>query len=175
MQIRLTGLTYAALGAGALIPGAAAAQTVDVTLALPQLKVAEYHKPYVAVWIEKEGTAPRTLSVWYDVAKRNNSGVKWLRDVRMWWRAAGRTATMPADGISGATRAPGTHKLSFTAGRGGMPALSGGSYTLVIEAARESGGRETVRVPFTLGAAGNATAKAAGTAELGAVAVSVHR
>lgn len=173
MQFRVTGLTLAAIGGA--FPAAAGAQTLDVSLELPRLKVAEYHRPYVAVWIEKEGTPARTLSVWYDVEKRNNAGAKWVRDVRMWWRSAGRSMTLPADGISGATRAAGVHKLSFTAGRGGMPALSPGKYTLVVEAAREAGGRELLRLPFAWNGARPVTATAKGQNELGAVSLNAHR
>lgn len=163
----------AALGATALaVP--ATAQTLDVTFTLPRLSVAEYHRPYVAIWIEKEGAPARTVSILYDLGKRNNAGAKWLRDVRSWWRASGRSLTLPADGVSGATRAPGTHKLSFTAGKGGMPTLAPGKYTILVEAARETGGREVVRVPVTVTAAG-AKGSAAGTAELGAVNVVVSR
>ena len=32
---------------------AAAPATMDVTITIPQLKVAEYHRPYVAIWVEK--------------------------------------------------------------------------------------------------------------------------
>ena len=46
-RIALTGVT--ALGAAA---GPALAQTMDVTVTIPRLSVAEYHKPYVAIWIE---------------------------------------------------------------------------------------------------------------------------
>ncbi len=176
MQIRhtliLTG--SATLGAAGALAAPATAQTLDVTLTLPRLSVAEYHRPYVAIWIEKEGAPARTLSILYDVEKRNNAGVKWLRDVRSWWRASGRALSLPADGVSGATRAPGTHKLSFTAGKGGMPNLAPGKYTLVVEAAREVGGREVVRVPLTIGASG-AKGSATGSAELGAVNVVVSR
>jgi hypothetical protein len=173
MQFRITGLTLAAIG-GAL-PAAASAQTLDVTLTLPRINVAEYHKPYVAVWLEKAGGPATTLTVWYDVNKRNDAGKKWLSDVRMWWRASGRTLSLPADGVSGATRAPGTHKISFVGGRGAVPALGAGAYTLVIEAAREGGGREVVRVPVTIGANGAGAGKSAGKGELGAVAVAAHR
>jgi len=174
MQTRLTGLTFAALGGAGLFPAAAGAQTIDVTLTLPKLTVAEYHKPYVAIWIE--GTpAPKTLAIWYDVGKRNNAGTKWLRDVRTWWQRAGRSQTVPADGISGATRAPGVHKLSFTAGRGGLAALPAGNYTIVVEAARETGGREAVRIPFTWNGSRAVTGSAKGSAELGTVSISIHR
>ena len=69
MQFRLTGVTTAALGGLAFMPGAAGAQTLDLSITIPKLSVAEYHRPYVAVWLEKEGVAPRTIAVWYDVNK----------------------------------------------------------------------------------------------------------
>ena len=93
---------------------AAAPATMDVTINIPQLKVAEYHRPYVAIWVEKAGAPAKTVAVWYDYDMKNNEGTKWLRDVRQWWRAAGRTMTFPANGITGATRAPGAQKISFS-------------------------------------------------------------
>lgn len=164
-RIALLGLPLAATPA--------AAQNLDVSIALPRLTVAEYNKPYVAIWLEKAGATPRTLAVWYDHDMKDNEGTKWLRDVRQWWRVSGRSLKMPADGITGATRGPGTHPIRFTPGRGGMPQLSQGDYTLVVEAAREVGGRELVRLPFRW--TPGATARAAGTAELGAVSLAVRR
>jgi len=162
----LTGTAAGTLGAG--VP--AAAQTMDVTVTIPRLTVAEYHRPYVALWLEGAG-APRTLAVWYDFDMKNNEGTKWLRDVRQWWRAAGRSMQFPANGVTGATRAPGPQKISFAAGRGSLGALAPGQYTLVVEAAREVGGRELVRVPFAWPPRPGASARAAGTTELGAVSV----
>jgi len=174
MHIRLTGLTAAAIGAGGLFPAAAGAQTLDLSVEIPRLKVAEYHKPYVAVWLEKTGTTPRTLSVWYDVDKRGGEGTKWLRDVRQWWRTSGRGMTFPADGVSGATRAPGAQRLQLVGGRGSMPRLTPGEYTLVVEAAREVGGREMVRIPFSWnGTAAKGALK--GSTELGAVSFTLKR
>jgi len=172
MQFRLTGLTTAALGAGALLPNTAAAQTMDLSIELPRIRVAEYHKPYVAVWLEREGQPARTLSVWYDVDKRGGEGTKWLHDVRQWWRASGRTMSFPADGISGATRAPGVQKQRLVAGKGGMPALTPGQYTLVVEAAREVGGREMLTIPFEWPAKAQKLS-AQGKTELGKVGLAV--
>jgi hypothetical protein len=174
MQYRITGLTLAAIGAG--LPGAAGAQTLDLSVTIPQMKVAEYHRPYVAVWLEKEGAAPRTLQVWYDFDgnSKEGAGTKWLRDMRQWWRVVGRGMSFPADGVTGATKAAGTHKVSLVAGKGALPALAPGNYKLMVEAAREVGGREVVTVPFTWnGKAATATAK--GASELGAVTVSIKR
>jgi hypothetical protein len=70
----------------------------------------------------------------------------------------------PAGGVSGATRAPGHHTIALPAD------LKPGAYTLKVEAARETGGRELVSVPITLPRAGG---KAAGHDELGAVTVTL--
>ena len=162
-------LTGATLGLASGLAAPATAETLDLTVALPRMSVAEYHKPYVAIWLEKAGAPARTLSVWYDVGKRNNAGAKWLRDVRAWWRVSGRTMRFPADGVSAATRAPGPQRVSLPVGT-----LAPGAYTLVVEAARESGGREAVRVPFNWNGA-RATGRGAGRFELGAVNLTVQR
>ena len=163
-RIILTGLPLAAAAP-------AGAQTLDVSVTIPRQSVAEYHAPYVAVWLEKPGAPARTLSVWYDLDNRENGGKKWLTDVRTWWRASGRALNLPANGVSGATRPPGTHRLSFTPAQ--LAGLAPGQYTLVVEAAREVGGRELVRLPFALGQKG-ARAAASGKSELGAVTLSVR-
>lgn len=163
-RLLLTGT--AALGT---IAAPATAQTLNLSVGIPRLSVAEYHRPYVAIWIEKQGATPRTLSVWYDYDMKKGEGTKWLRDVRQWWRASGRTMTFPANGITGATRAPGAQKISFS--RAQLGATAAGDYTLVIEAAREVGGRELLRIPFTWPAKAGVGGRAAGKAELGAVTV----
>jgi hypothetical protein len=78
------------------------------------------------------------------------------------------------DGVSGATRPPGVQTLSFAPLRSGLDKLPAGDYRLVIEAAREAGGRELVRVPFTWPAKGKLAASAAGKEELGAVSIAVQ-
>ena len=148
----------------------AAAAGIDVTVNIPQLKVAEYHRPYVAMWIEQPGQTPaNTISIWYDDDMKANEGTKWLRDVRTWWRKSGRSMKFPAAGVSGATRAPGPQKISFTAGKGGMPNLAPGNYVLMIEAAREVGGREMLQLPFAWPPKPGQTVRAAGKTELGQV------
>ncbi len=150
------------LGGVALTPAIAAAETVTVTI--PQLPVAEYHKPYVAIWLEPQGGgAARTLAVWYDVKKRGNEpGTKWLSDLRAWWRKGGRSMAMPANGVSGATRAPGQYSIPLPAD------VKPGAYVLNVEAARETGGRELVQVPLTVP---RAQGRATGSHELGAVTI----
>jgi len=170
--MRLGLLTSAAFALGAT-PALAAELRVDIEI--PRLESAEYHAPYVAVWIEgADQAAIGTLSVWYDVDLRNNEGLTWLADVRTWWRKSGRSLTLPADGVSGATRAPGRHSVTFRADNATLRNLPAGEYTLAVEAARELGGREVVRVPFRWGGAGGPTS-AQGASELGAVNVTITR
>jgi hypothetical protein len=156
-----------------LIATPALAADLSVTVQVPELTVAEYHKPYVAVWIEGADKSVTNLAVWYDVKAKDNKGNEWLKDLRQWWRKIGRETTMPADGLSSATRAPGEHTLDFSGSNAPLKALKPGQYTLVVEAAREVGGRELLKVPFTWPAVSATSGKAQGTTELGAVTVTL--
>lgn len=168
---RLT-LAFSTTLAAGLVAGAVHAADLTVTVEIPRISSASYHRPYVAMWIEQaDQTAVQTLAVWYDTKLPNGEGKDWLKDLRTWWRKGGRALTLPADGVSGATRAPGRHSVTIPAAR--LRNLPAGQYNLVVEAARELGGREAVRVPFRWGAAN--TGRAAGTTELGAVSVAVTR
>lgn len=159
--MRALSLSLVVMGGAMAAP--AVAGTVNVTI--PRLNVAEYHRPYVAIWVEPEGGgAARTIAVWYEVKKGGNEpGTKWLSDLRSWWRKGGRSLSLPADGISGATRAPGTHKVALPAN------LPAGNYTLNVEAARETGGREVVSLPLTVP---NGSGQASGSTELGSITIS---
>lgn len=140
------------------------ASAASISVTIPRVTVAEYHKPYVAVWLEPTaGGTARTLTVWYEVKKGGNEpGTKWLSDLRAWWRKGGKSLKMPADGVSGATRAPGTYVIPLPAD------VKPGAYILNVEAARETGGRELVSLPLNL------SAKTSGKTELGAISVSAR-
>ncbi len=147
---------------------------IDLTVTIPQLKVAEYHRPYVAIYLEQAAGQPiRNLALWYDADNREDGGRKWLTELRQWWRKSGRTLKLPADGITGATRAPGPQKIAFTAGKAPLGTLPPGQYTLVVEAAREVGGKELLRLPFAWPARTPQTVTAAGTSELGTVTATI--
>ncbi|MBT9597207.1 MAG: DUF2271 domain-containing protein [Vitreoscilla sp.] len=152
-------------------PGLQAAE-LALKLELPRLPVAEYHAPYVAVWLQRAGdrTFAGHLAVWYDLKKKDNGGAKWLNDLRQWWRQAGRDTRMPVDGVSGATRAPGEHLIQLGGARA-LATLPSGDYELVVEAAREGGGREVVRLPLRWPATTAQQAQAQGGHELGRVSL----
>ncbi len=154
----------------------AVASELAVSVEVPTLDVAEYHKPYVSVWIENEKGESINLAVWYQVEERgqkSDKGEEWLKDMRQWWRRIGRDTDMPVDGVSGATRASGKHALTFTEGKAPLGKLAAGNYVLMVEAAREVGGRELVKVPFTWPAKTTAEQSAKGSKELGEVKLTV--
>jgi len=154
----------------ALVPAA----NLNVKLELPRLNAAEYHRPYVVIWIEKpDQSFAGNLTVWYDVKARNNGGTRWLKELRQWWRKSGRELNMAVDGLSAATRAAGEHRLTFSTDNSVLGRLPAGEYQLLVEVAREVGGREVVKVPFTWGGKGEFTAKAQGSHEIGTVAVEI--
>lgn len=153
-----------------LLGSTAMATELAVKVQLPRLGVAEYHKPYVAFWIEKgDHSFSNNLGIWYDPPKGN----KWLKDVRQWWRQSGRDLTLPLDGLSSPTRGPGEYDLKFANAE--IDKLPAGEYQLVVEAAREHGGREVVRVPFQLPAKVGQTYSGKGTEELGAISLQIKR
>ncbi|HVI57374.1 MAG TPA: DUF2271 domain-containing protein [Luteimonas sp.] len=151
------------------------AGTFDVAVTIPQLKVAEYHRPYVAVWIEgADGKAAADLAAWYMTKdSKEGHGTKWLPDLRQWWRKSGRTLDLPVDGVTGPTRPAGTHALDIDGNDPRLAKLAPGSYTLVVEAVREVGGRELLKIPFAWPATAPQSGKAQGKTELGAVALSI--
>lgn len=163
----------AALLLGASVPALAAPKEFVVEIEVPRIAVAEYHRPYVAGWVEDEtGKAVSHLLVWYDQRKKDNGGKKWLPDMKTWWRKGGRSLTVPADGVSGATRAPGRATVATPAASSPLSKLPAGKYNFVVEAAREGGGREVVKAPFAWKPGGTVSATAKGTGELGAVRLS---
>jgi hypothetical protein len=159
--------------AGLLVwAGAASAADLSLNVELPQMPVAEYHRPYVAIWIEgADQTIAANLAVWYQLRGEHT---KWLPDLRQWWRRGGRDLKVPVDGLTGATRPVGQHLLKFDAAQPPLAALAPGQYSLVVEAVREVGGREAVRLPFAWPIKGAKRESASGKTELGAVALTLN-
>lgn len=162
-----------------LLPCAFCLNAAELTLEVevPKLNVAEYHRPYVAVWIERENASvAANLAVWYQQDKPDNkgeSGTKWLPDLRQWWRRSGRALTLPVDGVTGATRPVGKHTLRFGSDAGPLKELTSGNYNLVIEAAREVGGRELLKLPLSWPPTEATQASVQGSSELGHVVLNL--
>ena len=178
-SVALLALTVAA--------GVASASEMNLAVELPKLEVAEYHRPYVAMWIEREDQSfVANLSVWYEEKKGRGpggpgggpgaggeGGTKWLNELRTWWRKNGREQTFPIDGVTGPTRPAGIQQLKFMGDKAPLASLAPGKYRVVVEAARENAGREVVRVPFEWPAKSAQSQTSKGTTELGTVAVNL--
>lgn len=182
-------LLAVALSFAVVVPASAAGLKIDVEI--PSLDVAEYHRPYVAVWVEREDSSvAANLSVWYQQERAKprpqtgakkaegggeggEAGTKWLPDLRQWWRRSGRSLTLPVDGVTGATRPVGTHTLTFDGNSPQLKDLAPGNYRLVVEAAREVGGRELLKLPFAWPPTEAAESDVQGKTEFGRVALAL--
>ena len=83
------------LAGALLLMGASAASfgaELNLKLEIPRLDVAEYHRPYVAVWVENQDQSTAAqLAVWYQTDTKKEDGTQWLKDLRQWWRRGGRS------------------------------------------------------------------------------------
>lgn len=132
-----------------LVTSSLQAAEIKLTIEVPRLEVAEYHRPYIAAWVEKaDRSVAANLTVWYDTEMKDAEGEKWLKDIRQWWRKSGRSLKMPVDGVSSPTRPVGVHTITIPEKVAALEPLTDGEYSLVVEASREVGGREMLRVPF---------------------------
>ncbi|MDR9466879.1 DUF2271 domain-containing protein [Marinospirillum sp.] len=138
---------------------------VTVGVKLPELDEGKGYRPYVAVWVENEHQeVVKTLAVWRKEAD-------WLKDMRRWWRKAGRYDQGELDAVTGATRRPGVHQVVWEGDdQEGQP-VADGRYTINIEAAREHGSRSQVTQIFELGQAQEFITEAA--EELGSMTITV--
>ncbi|MCB5410899.1 DUF2271 domain-containing protein [Pseudogemmobacter faecipullorum] len=157
------------LTAGLILAGG-----LSFAVTLPEMAASPYYRPYLAAWIETDARAAQgTVAVWYDTRLKDNLGTTFLRELRSWWRATGKSLDLPADGITGPTRAAGRHEVTLEAGHPALAALEPGEYVLAVEVTREDGGRDVLRAPFSWGGAGSAEAR--GEGEITALSVTTTR
>ncbi len=145
-----------------------------VEMEIPRTSDVEYHFPYVAIWVERPNRqAVMNLALWYD---SDEEGTRYLSDLRSWWRAIGRDTSLPLNGVTGATRAPGLNGVALLGTQFPLRDLERGEYVVVIEAVRERGGRELIRIPldWTNPNSREHTVRARGETEIGRVTVTVY-
>ena len=116
---------------------------LTVSLELARIEGARARRPYVAVWIEDKDRFPvRTLGLWYQKPR-------WLPELRAWNRddriraAAEHREIAPS--VSSATRPPGKYTLKWDGKDNAGKPVKAGTYTIVIEAAREHGTYQILR------------------------------
>ena len=153
------------LGLGLSLPAWSADAQLQLTL--PSAS----KRPYVAVWVEKAGSHDfaGNVAVWYD---QRSFATKWLPDLRSWWRASGSQASLPIDGVSGATRPAGEHTINL-GNTAAFKKLAPGNYEVVVEVARERGGHDLVRLPLQWPARAPQQAEAKGGTEVSQLKLTV--
>ena len=95
----------------------------------------------------------------------------WIKDLRRFWRKTGRADQPLVDARTGATKGPGQYQLRWDGKDDQGVAVPNGEYQLVIEAAREHGGRQLVKQKFNWDGTAVAVSVAAGN-EIGQVQLS---
>jgi len=111
----------------------AQAKQIELDFSLPSFSTANYHNPYVAIWLEGS-EKKQTLMLWHLKKGRKD---KWLVDIRRWWRKQGRYGEVP-DGVTGATKGPDNYNKKFN-----VDGVS--QFNLIIEVVREDGGRSLLK------------------------------
>lgn len=126
--------------------------SVDFEIAKPD-DARRFRRPYVAVWVEdKDGFPVKTLSLFL---MKNDPGPRWHRDLRRWYsdeqvrRLAEETDLI--DTISKPTRGPGKYSVTWDGRDNHGNLLPTGTYTLLIEAAREHGTYQLMKQNFEFG------------------------
>lgn len=126
---------------------------LHISFALNRPEGGQYRRPYVAVWIEDQENFPvKTGALWIQTEQ---PGPRWHRDLTRWYRndrmrkVAEKTDLI--DGISAATRGPGSYAAHFDGTDNAGQALKPGKYTLCLEVAREHGTYQIIRHEFVWG------------------------
>jgi hypothetical protein len=174
-----------ALAAGAALGTQALAADLSIKVTLPNIDNPGgrwARPPYVAIWLRRADNGfAGNLAVWYEVERRGRrggrpfdnpnmpGGARYLNELRQWWADSGNTLSFPVDGLTSASRAAGTYELGFGGNDPKLANLAAGRYQLLVEAAREHGGEESISIPFSWPAKSAQTLMAAGRTELGAV------
>ena len=110
-----------------------------------------YRRPYVAVWVEDtDGLTVRTLVLWLQAR-----GTRWHPDLKRWYRddQARRLLddTNLIETFSRPTRAPGKYNVVWDGKDDAGQPVKPGTYTILIEAAREHGTYQLIRQELSLG------------------------
>jgi hypothetical protein len=139
---------------------------MNVEIMIPALQVNPYHKPYIAVWLE-------TIDRQYvTTIKLMADDKEWYKDLRQWWRKAGRQ-NVNIDGVTGATKRPGLIRLLWNGLDESHQKVPEGEYWLNVEASREEGGRDYSKHKITIGQKSSMTIE--GKTEFGDINIHVFK
>jgi len=116
---------------------------LSVTYAIKNIVAKEYNRPYVAIWLTNDKREKvRDLLLL-------GTSTRWARENSRWWRS--RTAIdhqLLLDGLARQTRRPGEYQINWDGFDDNGTYAAHGTYTLHIEASREKGSHDYLRVKF---------------------------
>jgi len=155
------------------------AATVQLSIELPP-QGPHSKRPYLSVWLQAD-----------PLANQHDSGAakpqqllllgeqpRWYPELRSWWRAIKpllpgnaeqqqQQLQVLVDQWAGATRKAGMHRFDWIARQANGQPLAPGQYQLVVEAAREGGGREQLKLKLPWPLVAGQVLQAQGQRELG--------
>lgn len=112
-----------------------------VSLQIPQMDVADYKRPYGALWLAHTDNSPIVvLRLWRDEER-------WLKDLKFFWRKVLRSGAK-TDAVTRATRGPGQRVVNWDGTDASGNPLVAGEYKLCAEVAREHGGHTAKCIRF---------------------------
>lgn len=155
---------------GLVTPQAAWSIDANLYVELPRAT----HRPYVGIWIEtaSDKSFVTNVAAWYDKHKGVARNKQWMEDMRQWWRKTGGLSSTAMDGATGASRGAGVHSIDLTTARISS-VLKPGDYEVVVEAVREHGGHDILRMPLAWPPSSKADTTVQGKRELGRVRLTV--
>ena len=119
--------------------------TVHLDYDVPELDVARYRPPYVAIWItDARRQLVRGLSL-------RGDQTRWQEENYVWWRRYARKVPALVDALSQPSPLPGRYPIVWDGRDDFGQGVPRGTYTLNIEAAREHGDHTLVQIPLELG------------------------
>lgn len=119
---------------------------VAISLELATTEGVRVHRPFVAVWVvDKQQKPVRQLALWYNKPR-------WLHDMSYWYAAYYDQFAASSPSVSSttsATRSPGKYTLKWDGKDDQGNLVSQGTYTVLIEVAREHGTHQLLKQEFT--------------------------
>lgn len=115
-------------------------QQLQLQLELP-VQPRQAKRPYVSAWLSQNGQ-------WQAQLLLLGEQPRWYAELRSWWRQANQQPGQQFDQRAGATRRAGVHQFQWDARLADGRPLPAGDYILHLEAAREGGGREQLKLPL---------------------------
>jgi FAD:protein FMN transferase len=118
-----------------------------VAFEIPTMTVANYKRPFIAIWIEDADKFPlRTLALWYHEDR-------WLTESKAWYRAdrlRGMSETTSiVRSIGAATRPAGKYTIKWDGKDNAGKPVKPGTYTVFLESVREHGTYQIIRQEMT--------------------------